>query len=137
MTNVPPSGAHLRGAVDLSSLVRPPQQQAPAPAGGQQAGAPSGTMTVPSLVLESGDAALQGLLELSNTVPVVVEFNAGEPWQGIASVVKSFGGRLVLASVDATRNPQLQQAFNVAAVPTVAAIVAGRPLALFEGEVAE
>lgn len=138
MTNVPPSGAHLRGAVDLSSLVRPPQQQAPAPSSGPQSGAPaSGTMTVPSLVLESGDAALEGLLALSNTVPVVVEFNAGAAWQGIASVVKSFGGRLVLASVDATRNPQLQQAFNVSAVPTVAAIVAGRPLALFEGEVAE
>ncbi|MBF0671104.1 MAG: tetratricopeptide repeat protein [Salinibacterium sp.] len=144
MTSVPPSGAHLRGAVDLSSLVRPAAQAQPsAPQGGPQAGgsaaagAAPGTVAVPSLTLESGDAALQGLLELSNTVPVVVEFNAGEPWQGIASVVKSFGGRLVLASVDATRNPQLQQAFNVAAVPTVAAIVAGRPLALFEGEVAE
>src|SRR5690606_29764925 len=137
MSNVPPpSGAHLRGAVDLSSLVRPPAGAAAPPAAPGGA-APGGAITVPALVVESGDTAFQGLLELSNTVPVVVEFHAGAPWAGIASVVRSYGGRVVLASVDATRNPQLQQAFNVAAVPTVAAVVAGRPLALFEGEIAD
>lgn len=131
MTDIPPSGAHLRGAVDLSSLVRPP---AGAPAAAQPS--PSAqSASVPALVLESGDTAFQGLLELSGTVPVVVEFHAGAPWAGIASVARSYGGRLVLASVDATQNPQLQQAFNVAAVPTVAAVVGGRPLALFEGEI--
>lgn len=138
MTNVPPSGAHLRGAVDLSSLVRPPAgPTGPGAPTAPQGGATQGSMTVPSLTLESGDAAFQGLLELSNTVPVVVEFTAGEAWPAIASVIRSYGGRLVLATVDATRNPQLQQAFNVTAVPTVAAVVAGRPLALFEGQVAE
>ncbi|MCW4384825.1 tetratricopeptide repeat protein [Salinibacterium sp. SYSU T00001] len=137
MTDVPPSGAHLRGAVDLSSLVRPPAPAGQAPTAPQTGAGQQAGPSVPSLVVESGDSAFQGLLELSNTVPVVVEFHAGAPWQQLASVVRSFSGRLVLASVDATRNPQLQQAFNVAAVPTVAAVVGGRPLALFEGEVAE
>ncbi|AWB89591.1 tetratricopeptide repeat protein [Salinibacterium hongtaonis] len=135
MTNLPPAGAQLRGAVDLSSLVRPPAGPGGAPMASRPAdGSP---VVVPSLVLASDDQAFPGLLELSNTVPVIVEFHAGQPWQGIADVVRSYAGRFVLASVDATRNPQLQQAFTVSAVPTVAAVIAGRPLALFEGEVAD
>jgi putative thioredoxin len=143
MSTIPPSGSHLRGAVDLSSLVRP----AGAPAGGSavpgqaasgQPPAPSsGPTAVPSLVVESNDTAFAGLLDLSSTVPIVVEFHAGSPWPALADAVRSLKGRLILASVDATRSPQLQQAFNVSVVPTVAGLVGGRPLALFEGEVAE
>jgi len=138
MSTIPPTGANLRGAVDLSSLVRPAGQPAAGqPAAGQPAASASGPTVVPSLVVESNDAAFAGLLDLSNTVPIVVEFHAGSPWAGLANVVRGYAGRLLLASVDATRNPQLQQAFTVAAVPTVAALVGGRPLALFEGEVAD
>lgn len=136
MTNLPPAGAQLRGAVDLSSLVRPPAGPGTSAPGAAPA-APGAAVPVPSLVLASDDQAFPGLLELSNTIPVIVEFHAGQPWQGLADAVRSYAGRFVLASVDATRNPQLQQAFNVSAVPTVAAVLAGRPLALFEGEVAD
>jgi putative thioredoxin len=136
MTDIPPMGAHLRGAVDLSSLVRPPAGAAPAAAGPKAPGGPA-SVPVPALVLESGDTAFQGLLELSNTVPVVVEFHAGAPWAGLATAVRGYAGKLVLARIDATQNPQLQQAFNVSAVPTIAAVVGGRPLALFEGEIPE
>jgi putative thioredoxin len=66
-------------------------------------------------------------------VPVVVEFIA----QGLASalgpLVESYGGRLVLAVVDANVNPQLAQAFQVREVPTVAAVIGGRPVNLFVG----
>jgi putative thioredoxin len=44
---------------------------------------------------------------------------------------------MVLATVDGTRNPQLVQAFQVTEVPTVAAVIAGRPLQLFVGLPAE
>lgn len=131
MTTLPPSGGHLRGAVDLSSLVKPAVAPgAPAAPAGQ-------SIPVPSLVLESSDAAFTALLDLSNSVPVIVEFHAGEAWKLVADVVTSYGGRLLLATVDATANPQLRQAFSISAVPTVAAVLGGRPLALFEGEVAE
>lgn len=133
MTSVPPSAANLHGAVDLSSLVRPANQPG-APAAGA---APGESIPVPSLVVVSDDHAFTALLELSNSVPVVVEFHAGAGWSLLAEVVRSFDGRMLLASVDATKNPQLQQAFKVAAVPTVAAVVGGRPLPMFEGEVAE
>src|SRR5690606_7056294 len=88
MSMNPPSAANLRGAVDLSSLVNRPPASAPA---GAAPGAPAqgASVEVPALVVESGDAALQGLVELSNTVPVVLEFHAGQPWGGLADAVRA------------------------------------------------
>ncbi len=124
------SASSLRGAVDLSSLVRKPNE------GQQAAGAPAaGAMKVPSLVVDGTDSNFTGILELSNTVPVIVEFYAGEPGASLPRLVSQYGGRLMLATVDAQANPQLQQAFNVTAVPTVAAVVGGRPVPLFQGQV--
>ncbi|MCY7326721.1 MAG: tetratricopeptide repeat protein [Microbacteriaceae bacterium] len=127
--NLPPSVASLRGAVDLSSLVRPPAPPgAPAPAPGTGGH---------SLVVDATDASFTGILELSNTVPVVVELHGGVPTVSLTKLITEFGGKLLLARVDASTNPQLQQAFQAQVAPTVAAVVAGRPLALFEGELPE
>jgi putative thioredoxin len=125
MTNAPLGGANLRGAVDLSSLVRPP---AP-PAG---AAAPAG-----GVVRQATDASFTEVLDLSSTVPVIVEFYG----QGIAAtlggLIAQYEGRIALATVDATSNPQLVQAFQVQQVPTVAAVVGGRPVQLFTGMLPE
>ncbi len=129
MTNAPSSGANLRGAVDLSSLVRP---AAPAP------GAPGAPVPASgSVVRSSTDSTFTQVLELSSTVPVIVEFygQGGQPL--LAEFVPQFGGRLVLVTVDATSNPQLVQAFQVQEVPTVAAVVGGRPVQLFTGILAD
>lgn len=128
MTSVPPSPASLRGAVDLSSLVHPPAAAD---------GVPGGNVSVPSLVVEGTDANFTGILELSSTVPVVVEFYMGAPSATLTRVIAQQAGKFMLATVDAQANPQLQQAFKVAAVPTVAAVIGGRPIALYEGDVAE
>ncbi len=133
MTNLPPSAANLRGAVDLSSLVRPA-----APAGGAPAAPASGEPTaVPSLVLDATDATFNGVLDLSQQVPVIVELYVGTPTASLAQVVTSAGGRFLLARVDLSTNRQLQQAFQAAAAPTVAAVIGGRPVALYEGELPE
>ena len=127
MSNVPPFAANLRGAVDLSSLVRP-------------ATAPGGTATavdVPSLVVEGTDANFTGILELSSTVPVVVQFHTGSPSQALIKLVTEYAGRFVLATVSAATNPRLVQAFNAINPPTVAAVIGGRPIALYEGELSE
>lgn len=120
MSNAPLTGANLRGAVDLSSLVRPA-----APAG---AAAPAG-----GLVRDASDATFSEVLELSMTVPVIVEFYG----QGIASalgaLIEQYGGRLALVTIDGGLNPQLVQAFQVQEVPTVAAVIGGRPVQLFAG----
>ena len=120
MTNLPPSAANLRGAVDLSSLVNKPTPSAAA-AGGNK------------LVVEATDATFPSILELSNSVPVIVEFYGQGVEPSMVDAVTAFGGRLVLATIDGTRNPQLVQAFQVSEVPAVAAVIAGRPLQLFVG----
>lgn len=125
MTNAPLSGANLRGAVDLSSLVRPPASSPSAPAG-------SG-----GLVREASDATFTQILDLSSSVPVVVEFIGQGIGSALSALVSDYAGRLVLATIDAPVNPQLVQAFQVTELPTVAAVIGGRPIQLFAGVPAE
>ncbi|MCU1578390.1 MAG: tetratricopeptide repeat protein [Rhodoglobus sp.] len=125
MSNANP--ASLRGAVDLSSLVRPPT---PAP-GATEAAAGGGVARTAT------DATFGEILDLSSTVPVVVEFYGQGVEPTLAPLIRQYGGRIAIATVDGTTNPQLVQAFQVQQVPTVAAVVAGRPIQLFAGMVPE
>ncbi|WP_413601702.1 tetratricopeptide repeat protein [Curtobacterium sp. Curtsp57] len=146
MTNVPPTPSGLRGAVDLSSLVeraqRPAAQQAApaAPGTGSETGA---DLTVPSLVIDVTDDTFQDVLQLSTIVPVIVDIWA--EWCGpckqlspiLEQLTEEYAGRIVLAKVDADTNPQLVQAFQAQSIPTVAAVIGGRPLGLFVGALPE
>ena len=125
MSNVPP-GPSLRGAVDLSSLVR--RANAPQPAPGSADG---GVPAVSGVVVAVTDASFESVVDLSSRVPVVVEFYAPGLQPALGAIIASYGGRLVLATVDGAANPQLAQAFQVREVPAVAAIIAGRPVNLF------
>ncbi|SIN72181.1 tetratricopeptide repeat protein [Agromyces cerinus] len=136
MTNpIPPSGAALRGAVDLSALV---QRQAQGAAGQQGAHAASGPSD--QIVFETDDAAFGSTLELSRTVPVIVALWAtwSEPSKALLAtlerLVRARAGRLALAAADADRSPQLVQAFQAQSIPTIVAVVAGQPVPLFAGE---
>lgn len=130
-------GAVMRGAVDLSSLRNRPA----APAGDAPAAAPSGDAR--SLVMDVTDASFPQVLELSRTVPVVVDLWA--EWRGpckqlspiLEKVVLELGGRVVLAKVDVDANPQLAQGFRAQSIPMVVALVAGQPVPLFTGAVPE
>ncbi|GAA3626768.1 tetratricopeptide repeat protein [Microbacterium awajiense] len=128
--------ATLRGAVDLSSLRNRPAESAPTPgATADGAGAP--------LVFDATDESFPTVLELSRTVPVVVDLWA--EWCGpckqlspaLEKVVRELEGRLVLAKVDVDANPQLSQAFRAQSIPMVVALVAGQPVPLFTGAVPE
>lgn len=126
------NGAALRGAVDLSSLVRAAQSPQAAPGAPPPPGAPA--TAAPSAVMrEIDDLSLAETVELSRTVPVIVEFYAEGIAPSLGALVASYGGRLVLATVDGNRSPQLAQAFQVQQVPAVAAIIGGRPMQLFVG----
>lgn len=133
----PTPGAVLRGAVDLSSLRNRPQP----PAAGSEA--PQGPVPASALVMDVTDAAFPQVLELSRTVPIVVDLWA--EWCGpckqlspvLEKVVVELGGRVVLAKVDVDANPQLQQAFRAQSIPMVVALVAGQPVPMFTGAVPE
>jgi putative thioredoxin len=122
------TSAALRGAVDLSSLVRAAQAPA-APAGG----APTAPGGAAAIARDVDEATFGEVVELSRTVPVLVEFYADGIAPVLGSIVASYGGRLALATVDGNRNPQLAQAFQIQQVPAVVALVGGRPLPLFVG----
>ncbi len=133
----PTPGAVLRGAVDLSSLRSRPST----PAEGQPA---RGTADAsPSLVFDVTDATFAQVLELSRTVPVVVDLWA--EWCGpckqlspvLEKVVTELAGRVVLAKVDVDANPQLAQAFRAQSIPMVVALLNGQPVPLFTGAVPE
>ncbi len=133
MTDVPP-GTALRGAVDLSALRNRPTAPAAATAT---------PPAVSSLVMDVTDETFPQILELSRTVPVVIDLWA--EWCGpckqlspiLERVVTELGGRLVLAKVDVDANPQLSQAFRAQSIPMVVALVAGQPVPLFTGAVPE
>ncbi|MCU1438063.1 MAG: co-chaperone YbbN [Naasia sp.] len=149
----PASLGSLRGAIDLSPLVnrstRPagPGGAPGAPTGpppGLSAGAPSaGAVAVPSLVLAASDATFAQVLEISSHVPVIVDLWAqwSEPSKELSPtlerVVSDYAGRVLLVTVDVDANPQLAQAFQAQSVPTVAAVLGGRPLGLFAGVLPE
>lgn len=127
-------GAVLRGAVDLSAL-----RNRPAPG---SAAAPSSPASG-SLVQDVTDATFGQILELSRTVPVVVDLWA--EWCGpckqlspiLEKVVGELAGRLVLAKVDVDANPQIAQGFRAQSIPLVVALVGGQPVPLFTGAVPE
>ncbi|MFT4220032.1 MAG: tetratricopeptide repeat protein [Microbacterium sp.] len=130
----PHPGAVLRGAVDLSSL-----RNRPAP----DETADGAAASAPSLVMDVTDETFPQVLELSRTVPVVIDLWA--QWCGpctqlspiLEKVVVELGGRLVLAKVDVDANPQLSQAFRAQSIPMVVALVGGQPVPLFTGAVPE
>jgi putative thioredoxin len=136
---LPGSNVPLRGAVDLSALRNRPAAPSPSePA----AGGPAGGNTA-RLVINVTDAMFPEVLELSKTVPVVVDLWA--EWCGpckqlspvLERVVIEYAGRVVLAKVDVDANPQLAQAFRAQSIPMVVALVGGQAVPLFTGAVPE
>ncbi|WP_309707922.1 tetratricopeptide repeat protein [Pseudolysinimonas sp.] len=123
-------GPSLRGAVDLSGLVRRANTPPPAPGSTPE---PSGS----GLVVEVTEATFPQIVELSSRVPVIVELYAPGLAPALGAIVESYGGRLVLATVDAQANPGIAEAFQVREVPAAAGILAGRPVPLFVGTPAE
>ncbi len=140
MSQIPP--AHLRGAVDLSSLVNRAATAGTA-ATGATPDSPPQSLPLPSLFFQGTDANFNDFLDLSMTVPVIVDLAASwaEPSQQLSSVlervIRDYDGRFVLVTVDVETNPQLAQAFQAQSVPAAAAVIAGRPVQLFVGVVPE
>ncbi|HEY0249023.1 MAG TPA: tetratricopeptide repeat protein [Gryllotalpicola sp.] len=128
---------NLRGAVDLSSLVNRP---APGEAGSDASAGASGGSRV---VVDADDRSFTQLIEISRTVPVVVDLWASWSEQStqlsatLTRLAREYAGRFVLARIETERSPQLAQAFQAQQVPTVAAVIGGRPVGLFVGELPE
>lgn len=132
-TSPPPQEAPLpssvRGAVDLGAV--------PAAPGGPAAGEdrPGGYRR------EVTAADFQEVAQLSTQTPVVFALWARFSEQSVAftdtleQIVDRYRGRLLLASVDAEAAPEIAQMFQAQSVPTVVALLGGRPVPLFNSTV--
>ena len=145
------------GAVDRSSL-SPRSTGGPAPssasaasAGGAGAARTAGTGAASAV---AGDGAAPGPLvvdvdaqnlrevaETSTRVPVVVVLHASRSQASadlagqLQTLAQEYAGRFQLARVDVDAAPEVAQALQVAAVPTVVALIAGQPVPLFQGAI--
>lgn len=148
MNQMPPERFSMGGAVDLTPLVQksmqPPANSA-AVTGAPNGSAPNAgqTVDVPSLVIDVTDETFPQIAQLSSVVPIVIDLWAEwcEPCKTLGPILEkvtnSLGGKILLAKVDVDANPQLTQAFQAQSIPTVAAIVGGKPVSLFQGAVPE
>lgn len=129
--NGPVSTPNFSGAVDLGALVAQKEQQRKTQAA--LAGAPAG------VIVDVTTATFQAeVLDRSMTVPVVVDLWA--TWCGpckqlspvLEKLAAEYAGRWVLAKIDVDAEQQIAQLFQVQTIPTVFAVIKGRPMALLQ-----
>jgi putative thioredoxin len=133
-----------RGAVDLGAL----RGAAPTPsrptAGTPQQAGPAPRTTGGGAVVDVTEATFQSeVLERSMTTPVVIDFRADghEGSTQLSAALERLAvagdGAWVLARVDVATSPRLAQMFQLQAVPTVYAVIGGRPVDAFAGAIPE
>ena len=132
------------GAVDLSNLAPATKPAAssgatPSPATGDHpAGAPG--LPVP-LVVDVDASTLRDVAEVSTQVPVIVVLHSprSQASADLAAVLEEladqYAGRFQLARVNVDTAPEVAQALQAQAVPTVVALIAGQPVPMFQGAV--
>jgi putative thioredoxin len=131
------------GAIDLSSLRKPPAPRPGAAAPGAPAG-PGGGSAGGSYVLNVSEATFQSdVIERSIQVPVIVEFWSPRSDASTAlspilvRLSTEYAGKFLLTRIDIDANPQLAQAVGVQTVPLVIAVLRGQVVPLFQGPVGE
>ena len=147
-----PAPASSSGAYDLSAMAGSPQtSQGDSPFGGapvaQSApafgasvpGTPSGPLIDAPLIVDVSQANFEDVMALSQTVPVVLLFTSaaslasGQAIQTAESVARKSRGAFQLGKVDAASLPELVEAFQLQTLPAGVALLARRPVPLFEG----
>lgn len=142
------SGAGVSGVTGSDAGAQAPSGRhsaasagSPAPTGrpGAPAAEPSDApvATLPDVVIDGDDSHLEQLAQLSQFVPVLVEMHAA--WSSeaqalspkLARAVRALRGRAVLLRIDLDAHP------HVGRQPQVLAILGGRPVQLFAGDVPE
>jgi putative thioredoxin len=122
---------NLHGAVDLAA-VKARAEAAARPAADRPAAASP-------YIVQVTEQTFPQLIQLSATVPVIVDLGASWSEQSaqVSAVLEAaaidFDGRFLLAKADLQAQPQIAQAFQAQAAPTVVAVIKGQPVPMFEG----
>src|SRR5690625_2885096 len=93
--------------------------------------------------MDVSEAEFEQLVQVSNTVPVLIDLWSPRAEQSkelsplLEKLALEQDGAFLHAKVNVDSSPHIAQAFQVQAIPTVVALIQGRPLPLFQGAVAE
>lgn len=123
---------NLHGAVDLAAVKA--RAEAAARPAAERGASPSSPY-----IVQVTEQTFPQLVQLSAQVPVIVDLAASWSEQSaqVSAVLEAaaveFDGRFLLAKADLQAQPQIAQAFQAQAAPTVVAVVKGQPVPLFEG----
>lgn len=123
------------GAVDLSALTQRAKQSAAQASGGPRGATGSGSYVV-EVTEQTFDA---DVMRRSVKHPVVVEFYSPRVATGhtlsdaLAAAAAAAGGKFLVARLNVDVSPQIVQALQLQAVPTVVGVIAGQIAPLFQG----
>ncbi len=123
--------SRLRGAMDLSALSNK--------SNATQSSTPV-SLELPSLIAEITEANLRTYLEISNKVPLVIDFYSQREdsialSEKLLALAKEANGALLLGRIDIESHKRVAEAFSVQQAATVVAVLKGQPFPLFNGNV--
>ena len=126
---ITPADSH--GAIDLSARASAPATE--------ESTAPAGEGLHIPLITSTDEAGFQDVMSTSQAVPVILVMWSSRSLESkptlamLEEVTREHAGAFQLVEVDIDKAPQIAQAFQIQAVPTVVALVGGRPVPLFQG----
>ena len=129
-----PADSH--GAVDLSA-----RSSAPAPEESAVPAAGEG-LHIP-LITSTDEENFQDVMSASQAVPVIMVMWSPRSLESkptlamLEEIAREQAGTFQLVEVDIDKAPAIAQAFQIQGVPTVVALVGGRPVPLFQGAAAK
>ena len=131
-----PMPADSHGAVDLSARSSAPTgPEAPASAVGEGLHIP--------LITTTDEENFQDVMSTSQAVPVIMVMWSPRSLESkptlamLEEIAREQAGKFQLVEVDIDKAPAIAQAFQIQGVPTVVALVGGRPVPLFQGAAAK
>ena len=129
-----PADSH--GAIDLSARASTPTPaESTAPAAGEGLHIP--------LITTTDEENFQDGMSTSQAVPVIMVMWSPRSLESkptlamLEEIAREQAGRFQLVEVDIDQAPAIAQAFQIQGVPTVVALVGGRPVPLFQGAAAK
>lgn len=124
--------ADSHGAVDLSARSSAPTApEASASAAGEGLHIP--------LITSTDEESFQDVMSTSQAVPVIMVMWSPRSLESkpalamLEEITREHAGAFQLVEVDIDKAPAIAQAFQIQGVPTVVALVGGRPVPLFQG----